>query len=477
MNFFAFWSEYPIAALAILLIVGIAVLYLSRRISHRFIERISRSGNRFLRLLARGCAALATRIDARNREVMLALQMEITRRQLEREFQRVAAAVEQDMTKFQHLERSINEHINLMSEDFERSAQVPPSPPGWIDAVDAIAKLQTETNPEPVGRVLQDIHSSVLDQQREVMREYRWAVNARHKILADLRPLWNGVSKQVATVGRDSRDLLGRAHRIDTQMAAFRELCANRADTRVESFLARWLMALTLSAVALILAALNVSLLTLPLTSVVQGPAAASILTAVAFTLAVMATALVFSEATQVSRLLPLIGGLPRRSRIAMTILSCLLLLVLATGEALLLESSALQSSAANRGADSGATAAWGAASAGFVVPLLLALLTPALEAFLATSRPVLASAVAAFLTMLAVLLRLSGKVWLELGRLTRQLYDLLLFFPLAIEQTIEERRRSGMHVEQSPLPAPTTAESTKIRRLQFSKRDTRTSE
>lgn len=472
MNLFAFWSEYPIAAVAIALVVGIALLYLTRRSSHRFIERVSRGGHRSARMLARGCAALAGRIDARNREVMLALQMEITRRQLEREFQRVAAAVEQDMTKFQHLERSINEHINLMGEDFERSAQVPPAPPGWVDAVDAIAKLQTETNPEPVGRVLQDIHSSVLDQQREVMREYRWAVNARHKILADLRPLWRGVSKQVTTVGRDSRDLLARAHRIDTQMAAFRELCANRADARVESFLARWLMALALSGVALILAALNVNLLAAPLAGLVPAAGMANVLTAVAFTLAVMAAALVLSEATQVSRLLPLIGGLPRRSRAVMIALSCLLLLTLASGEALL-----LQSSARARLPDIEASAAWGAASAGFVVPLLLALLSPALEAFLATSRPVLAGATAALLTVFSVLLRLLGRVWLELGRLTHQLYDLLLFFPLAIEQTLEERRRGDVSTAQLSLAESAKIKSAKIRRLQFSKRDSRTAE
>ncbi|HET8710852.1 MAG TPA: hypothetical protein VFM32_05735, partial [Spongiibacteraceae bacterium] len=142
MNLFAYWSEYPVVAVTIIVVVAIAVLYLSRRTSHRLIERVSCSGFRLARLLARGCTALAMRIDTRNREVMLALQMEIPRRQLEREFQRVAAAVEQDMTKFQHLERSINEHVNVMEEDFERSAQVPPAPPGWVDAVDAIAKLQ-----------------------------------------------------------------------------------------------------------------------------------------------------------------------------------------------------------------------------------------------------------------------------------------------------------------------------------------------
>lgn len=438
MSFFQFWSEFPAAAIALWVVVGIALLYLIRSTAHRAIERAARSGQRLLRLLARSATAAAGRIDTRNREVMLALQMEIARRQLEREFHRVAAAVEQDMTKFQHLERSINEHINLMGEDFERSTQVPPAPPGWVEAVDAIAKLQAETNPEPVGRVLQDIHNSVQDQQREVMREYRWAVNARHKILADLRPLWSRVSKQVTAVGRDSRDLLARVHRIDTQMAAFRELCANRADVRVESFLARWVVALVLSGVAVVLATLNVNLLALPLAGLLTGQTLLAQLTGVAFTLAVMATALVLCESTQVSRLLPLIGGLPRRPRIALVVVSTLLLLLLATGEAMLL---AFNASARTTG--SVTLAVWGSATAGFVVPLLLALLSPALEALLATSQSVLASLLVVLLSVGAVLLRLAGRAWLELGRVMHHVYDIAIFLPIAVEQAIVERKRA----------------------------------
>ncbi len=477
MSVFAFWSDYPFAALTLAVIAAMAILYLSRATAHRLIDRLARAGYRLMRLLSRGCTALAMRTDERNREVMLGLQMEITRRQLEREFQRVAAAVEQDMTKFQHLERSINEHINTMEEDFERSAQVPPAPPGWVDAVDAIAKLQTETNPEPVGRVLQDIHNSVLDQQREVMREYRWTVNARHKILADLRPLWRGVSKQVGTVGRDSRDLLARAHRIDTQMAAFRELCANRGDARVESFLARWLMALALSGVALILATLNVNLTAAPLANLIAGDGMMSWLTAGAMTLAVMAAALVLSEATQVSRLLPLIGGLPQRSRVVLIVLSSFLLLVLVSGEAMLLKSHA-STRAAVLGQDSvSIEAAWGAATAGVVVPLLIALLSPALEAFLATSRPVFAAALIMLLNAFAVLSRVVGRVWLECCRISHQLYDLILFLPLAIERALAARRREKNAHATSIMSTDEPVESTKVRRLQFSNRDSRAAE
>jgi hypothetical protein len=464
MRSLLFWPDFPIAAIALWVIILIAVLYISRAPAHRFIERIARAGQRWLRIAARAAGALASRMEQRNREVMLSLQMEITRRQLEREFHRVAAAVEQDMTKFQHLERSVNEHINLMGEDFERSAQVPPAPPGWVEAVDAIAKLQAETNPEPVGRVLQDIHNSVQDQQREVMREYRWAVNARHKILADLRPLWSRVSRQVATVGRDSRDLLARVHRVDTQMAAFRELCANRADVRVESFLARWLVALALSAVALVLGVLNVRLLALPLGGLLVAQGASPMLvelTALALTLAVMTVALVLSEGTQVSRLMPLIGGLPQRTRIAVISLASVLLLLLAGGEALLLASGAGMPA----GVPLSPLAAWGSASAGAVIPLLLAVLSPALESLLATSRPVLASATIAALTASAILLRLLGRLWLELGRLSHHIYDIILFIPLAVEQSLAERRSAATTVVRDEVVG-----DAKVSKLQFGK-------
>lgn len=473
MNFL-FWPDYPALALLIWLPLFLAALYLIRARAHAAITRASRAGHRLLRLAARACARLAQEIDVRNREVMLALQTEITRRQLEREFTRVAAAVEQDMTKFQHLERSINEHITLLAEDFERSTQVPPAAPGWIGAVDAIAKLQAENNPEPVGRVLQDIHNSVQDQQREVMREYRWAVNARHKILADLRPLWRKVSRQVVAVGRDSRDLLARVHRIDTLMAAFRELCANRADVRVESFLARWLVALVLTAAALVIGILNVDLLALPLAALFRGQGGQSgnlvVLTSIAFTLGVTGVALLLSECAQVSRLLPLIGGLPRHTRILLTAIASLLLLSLAIGEALLLASVA--------GADlpgwPQALSAWGMASVGLVVPLLLALLAPSLESLLATSRPLAASTAAALLVVSSLLLRLLGRLTLECGRLAHLLYDVILFLPLAAEEALSQRKQAAA---AAPAAAEPIAGSAKVTPLDFDKMRSRTSE
>src|SRR5690606_24508046 len=152
-----------------------------------------------------------------------------------------------------------------------------------------------------------------------------------------MSPLWRRLSRQVTAVGKDSRDLLTRIHRVDTQMAAFRELCANRADVRVESFLARWLVALVLAASAAVVAVLNTHLLQQPLTALfADASGTLPMLTAAAFTLAVVGMSLLLSECLHVTRLLPLLDGLPRHSRILFTSVVALITLALIGGESTL---------------------------------------------------------------------------------------------------------------------------------------------
>lgn len=467
MQILMFWPEYPKIVIAFWVVVAVVVMYLTKRASHRAILRASRAGYRWLRLAARGSLALAQRLDVRNREVMLALQSEISRRQLERELHRVAVAVEEDMTKFQHLERAVNEHLAVLAEDFERSTQIPPAAPGWISAVDAVAKLEAENNPEAVARILQDIHVSVQDQQREAMREWRWAVTARHKILADLRPLWRKVDRQVGSMGRDSRELLQRAHRIDTHMSAFRELCADRADVRADSFIARWMVALGLTATAVMLAVLNVDILALPLTALLSGQRPADFalveLAAAAYTCAIVAAAVLVSESTKVTRMLPLIGGLPRQSRIGLTLLACTLLAALIGGQAAMLASA----TTTPLPGWPEPLPSWTIAGIGLIIPLLMAVLSPALETLLATTRPVLVSLLIGLLGVAGLLLRLLGRMWMELGQLCHHLYDIVIFVPMAIERAW--LRRQGRSPE-AVAPAP-RKEVTVVRRLQFDRK------
>ncbi|MDX9875873.1 MAG: hypothetical protein RBS88_13265, partial [Spongiibacteraceae bacterium] len=286
-------------------------------------------------------------------------------------------------------------------------------------------------------------------------------VNARHKILADLRPLWRKVGAQVAAVGRDSRDLLQRAHRIDTHIAAFRELCANRADVRVDSFIARWVVAAVLTGSAVVLAVLNAELLALPLAALLSPMDGAVVgLTAAAYTAAIVATALLLSESSRVTRLLPLIGNLPRHSRILLTLLAGSLLTALVAGEALLM-------TAVNTVASTSLSQplpTWGIVAVAVSVPLLLALLTPAIESLLATTRPVLVSLLIGALSLAGLLLRLAGRLWMELGQLCHHLYDIIIFLPMALERAWRRHRATAV----STPPQTPSVERPVVRALDF---------
>ena len=100
-------------------------------------------------------------------------------------------------------------------------------------------------------------------------------------------------------------------------------------------------------------------------------------------------------------------------------------------------------------------------------MPLLLASLSPALEALLATSRPVLGSATVAVLTLVAVISRLLGRLWLELGRLLHNVYDMILFIPLSAEQALAGRSDQSPESSAEPVVPVTAA---KVRKLEFGK-------
>src|SRR5690606_4697921 len=144
-------------------------------------------------------------------------------------------------------------------------------------------------------------------------------------------------------------------------------------------------------------AVLNTHLLQQPLTALfADASGTLPMLTAAAFPLAVVGMSLLLSECPHVTRLLPLLDGLPRHSRSLFTSVVALITLALIGGESTLLASS--HGEIAPGWVQP--VAVWGLASAGAVVPLVLALLAPSLESLLATSRPVLMSFVVALLTL-----------------------------------------------------------------------------
>ena len=129
----------------ILLIAGLSVvLYFAREPAHRAILTFTRLLYRGLRLGAAALTHAEQGLRARNREVLLAAGREAAERMVEREFQRIDGAVRRDLGTTPGLHRKMNDTFNGIVEDYSKSADVPPAPPGWVEAVEGCLRDKQE---------------------------------------------------------------------------------------------------------------------------------------------------------------------------------------------------------------------------------------------------------------------------------------------------------------------------------------------
>lgn len=85
----------------------------------------------------------------------------------------------------------------------------------------------------------------------------------------------------------------------------------------------------------------------------------------------------------------------------------------------------------------------------GFILPFALTFVAIPLESFVQSSRTVFGSAVASLLRLIAFALRLLGNVVRYIGVFLVNLYDLLIFPPLWLENLI---RNKEQHTEVSDI-------------------------
>jgi len=84
----------------------------------------------------------------------------------------VGDSVHRDLAGHPTLQRTLSEAITAIEEDHQRAVDVPPDPPGWVKAVDAVAKMDRGKD-AMVGEILNDIHKSLVKAHEGAMQEYR----------------------------------------------------------------------------------------------------------------------------------------------------------------------------------------------------------------------------------------------------------------------------------------------------------------
>jgi hypothetical protein len=457
-------TSNPVLSGLIWFVVLTIVMYLARNHAHKAIIAVSRVLHNAFRLTASSVMHAERKLIERNKEVLLNQGREASERIIEREFDRVDATVRRDLAEYPALHRHLSEEITKIDEDYKESMDVPPAPPGWVKAVEAVAKIPSAKGDPMVGNVLEDIHQSLIKANTKATEEYRKASHKRHQLLNAMMPHWRKLRQLLTQVDKNINSLLQRSVTIDRHMEEY-EGIMRKTDRSVRmlssSSLTQFFISAFVLAVAIGGAVINFHLIARPLSEMVGGTSQImgfkiNNIAAMVIILVELAMGLFLMEALRITRLFPVIGALNDKVRIRMAWTFFAILLFLATVEAGLafMREILMEEDAATRAILRGDAAGsqvgqssylWITTAAqmgmGFVLPFALMFVAIPLETFVHSLRTVLGVLGVILLRSLAWVLRLLGNVAKFAGRSIVNIYDLIIFAPLWIERMVRQRQ------------------------------------
>lgn len=448
-------------AMTLIAIAAIALLYLARDPAHAAIRTLTRMFADGLRNIAKAMQSANERLVSRNREILLALGRESTERSIEREFQRVSATVEGDLSHYPALHRKLSDQIARIDDDYRESTDAPPSPPEWIKAVETIASIPTQGDPF-VGRVLTDINKTLQDGHKTAMRDYRDASRERHKLLKQMLPFWRNLDNTLNRVDGTIRGLHERSVALDKHMETYEQIRANSDDAVRQlsaSTMTHFLSAGLVLLIALLGGFINYHLIALPMSEMVGGssyvgPVKTSDIAALVIVLTEVAMGLFLMESIRITRLFPIIGAMEDRTRRRMAYVAFGILVTLACVEASLAYMRDLLAADREALAQSlvGATVVeaefrWipsvGQMVMGFMLPFALTFVAIPLESFIQSSRTVGGNLLSLAVRGLSEVLRLLATVFQHVGEMLVNLYDVVIILPLRVGQVLGKKNGS----------------------------------
>jgi len=452
------WPNSPVLSVIIGLVVAVFLLYLARGPAHKAIYSLSRVLHNGFRLMARSVLIAEEKMVERNKEVLLSTGAKAVERLIEREFHRVDAVVKRDMSGYPALQRKLADQITRIDEDYRESTELPVPPPDWVKAVEIMAELPSKGD-SWVANILREVHKSAVSQYKSAMEEYRKSVAKRHSLLEKMMPYWRKLSQTLDQVDKTIIGLHERTRVVDSRMAEYEEI-RKETDKAAGMLTASSLTQFFISAFVLLIAiggaVINFNLIALPMSEMVGGGSyignfKTSNIAALVIILVELAMGLYLMESLRITHLFPIIGQMDDKMRTRMIWVTLTILLILAGVESALAfmrdriaaDMQALRQSLADVEAIQ-SVRSWiptvGQMVMGFILPFALAFVAIPLESFVQSSRTVVGVAVAALLRLIAFVLRLLGNIFHYMGELLVNLYDLLIFPALWVENLIRNK-------------------------------------
>lgn len=453
----------PGLSMIIWFVILSSALYIMRNGAHQVIYTFSRMLYRTFRITSHSIIEIKNRVQIRNKEVLIANAKEANEHIIAREFDRIDDSVKKDLASYPALQHKIAETITIIDEDYQKSAEIPPEAPGWAEAITPIANIKSNGD-SMVANVLISIRSVLEKGQEKALVQYRQSSKKRHEILKNIAPKWRIVQKDLSAVDLRMKSILERSKSIDRHMENFenivkeqdKALASISSSSLTQFFIAGFVLAIAVGG-----AMINFNLIARPMQEMVGGASymmnyKISDIAALVIILVEISMGLFLMESMRITHLFPMIGALNDKIRFRMVIVSFVFLLLLASiemglaymRELLSQDDAALMSTLSNavsvRVENSGAWITTASQMGmGFVLPFALTFIAIPLESFIHSFRTVLGVVVIALLYFLAFLARFIGAISLGMGKMLISIYDLIIFLPLWIEDSVRGKRNS----------------------------------
>jgi ribosomal protein L20 len=457
MSFMLGITPWPVVSALLWIVLITAALYLARSTAHNTILAAARGLHHGFRVASKAVTRSEKNLETRNRDVLLAAGREAKERIIEREFDRINETVRKDLANYSSLHRGLSEAIDRIEKDHQEAVDVPPDPPGWVKAVEAVAEMDARDGRAHIGDILSDIHKSLVKAHKEAMKAYHGASAKRHNLLRRMRPDWRRIQQNIAAVGKNVDSLLARSVTIDRHMEEYEDMVRGHdraVSVLSSSSLVNFFVSAFVLAVAIGGATINFSLIARPMaemvggTNLIGGFRTADI-AALVIIMVEISMGLFLMESLRITRLFPVIGALPDKTRVRMVWITFTILFLLASVEAglaymrevLLQDELATSSLLRGDAITASGEFMWITTAAqmgmGFILPFALVFVAIPLETFVHSLRTVAGLVAISALRALSLLLRLAGNLSLHVGALLRHLYDIPLFVPLWLEERL----------------------------------------
>lgn len=455
----------------LLLVAG----YLARRPAHGLIRLVFSGLRRFLRLLARYCVHAEHHVRAWTRSVLVAQARQHARLSADWNVERLGGELDAELNSLSPLEQRLQEQLSLLEEDYRSSSAMPPDVPGWPQLVDHLGPDLGAADPT-IKRTLEDLRDGLEMQRIDLLDAYRRASRRRYLVLHRTMPQWRRARRALEEMTRSIERLRGRSDEVLQSVRDYETLRDND-QVRIEVLAGNALWRFALSAGFLVMAGLGFlvlgQLLATPFTGllgtapVADGLPGLGVAVTALILVAPIVLGLCMLESCRMTYLLPGIVNLDEGIRRWLFWLSYALMVMLTVSCVAVVFTHGGIAPVALDTPFGGTLAPVVKSALVLLLPFALMFAALPLAGVIRHGRVVAGLGMALLLQIMMLLCRLLASLAAFVSSVLVQVYDLFIFLPLWIEETIRQRDwrdRGGLLTLRRQLPSPTADDTESAR-------------